>query len=150
MARQEHTRSSLFLFEFVMMLLVFFLLSMVTLQLFAKTRLLSRRAGDANGAVLAAQSLSERVSLWDGRDSGALPGLLGADTGETASDFVCYYDANWQTVDKASAVYVARVTVSPQVQPYGTLVEAQVQVLRGSEIVYTLPSAWFHGKGGDA
>lgn len=150
MARQEHTRSSLFLFEFVMMLLVFFLLSMVTLQLFSKTRLLSRRAADANGAVLAAQSLSQRVSLWDGRDSGMLPGLLDATAGETANDYECYYDANWQAADKDAAVYVARVTVSPQSQPYGTLVQAQVQVLRGAEVVYTLPSAWFHGKGGDA
>lgn len=150
MARQEHTRGSIFLFEFVMMLLVFFLLSTVTLQLFAKTRLLSQRAGDANGAVLAAQSLSQRLSLWDGRDSEALPGLLGAVQGETPYDYECYYDADWQPADKASAVYLARVTVSVQAQPYGTLVEAQAQVLRGTEIVYTLPSTWFHGKGGDA
>ena len=122
--KQARQKSGILLMEFIIMLLIFFLLCAITLQLFSKSSILSQRSSDTSAAVLKAQSIAETIQA----DPTVPPGTR-------------YYNDQWQESDAANARYRAVVRYDQQVPGY---LSGSVVIYREDTELYSLPLAHYY------
>lgn len=134
------SRSSLFLLELIVVLLLFALASTVCVRLFAQAKLTSRQSADTTMAVLQAQQAAERLKAG-GEDALAAQGAV-CEGGRWTLGF----DAAWQPVgDAAQAVYQLRVTP----EPLKGATRYALELTRGGEPLYQLSVVRLDDGGGE-
>lgn len=120
----EHRKTSLYLVEFIIVLLVMAVVSVVCIRLFFKSSDISKGAYDLNAAVTRARNAAE-VFL------------------STDIDSVTYFDSDWnETAEQTQR----RVEVTSERS--GELVKIHIAVLSAGEVLYELDTAKWMG-GGD-
>lgn len=114
----KQSKASLFLMELIICILFFSLAAAVCVQLFVRSRNLSKRTVDQSQAVIIAENLAECFYAAEGDTSQILKYYPTADT-SLYSEYnlqnpviTLYYDEEWQeTSDKDSADYLAELMV---------------------------------------
>ncbi|MGI6199244.1 MAG: hypothetical protein ACOYJA_00570 [Christensenellales bacterium] len=134
------SKSSLFLLELMVVLLLFALSSTVCVKLFAQAKLISRHSADTTMAVLHAQQVAERIKS-QGEQALTDQGAAWAGTAWTMD-----YGADWQPVPQSGrAVYRLRVTPHSQ----GRTVRYALALTRGEEPLCQLSVVRLSDPGGE-
>jgi len=132
MKRTPAKRSSLFLLELIIAILFFSLTSAVCVQLFVRAHLISRQTQEQN---MALEKVSGFTEVFLAGDSIAdLPGVTSDPSAETSSapentaassdtdtstftqdsEYLIYYDADWQICEPDKASYRIQIRIEPQ------------------------------------
>ncbi len=93
------------LMELVFAIIIFALASAVCLRIFAGAKQLGRESAELTNAVFAAQTAAESYIFCEG-DMSETSKMLSAQ--ESENGFLQYFDRDWKTVDKSTAIYVLR------------------------------------------
>lgn len=96
---ENHSRSSLFLLELILTILLFAIAGSICIQVFAKAHQISRHAENINIAQDMASSTAE---------------LLGNSSDAAKHPWLQYFDANWQETDKSHASYQLTASFSDE------------------------------------
>lgn len=136
----SRSRGGVFLLEFLIVLLIFALSSVVLLRLYAKSEEVRLRVEETDRAVATARTLLASLRACDGSDEAAAQ-ALGARSG---SVFSRGYDRDGQPAD-AAPFYRADSAVTFTDSAGGRLAEGTIAILRVSDgaAVYTLDFAVF-------
>lgn len=111
-------RSSLFLMELMLAILLFSLAAAICVQVFVKSHMISERSTNLNHAVLASTSVAEIF-----RSNADSAEILSREYpfSETKDDITyIYYDKNWAPTNSADACYILSIELG---QEYHLLVE---------------------------
>lgn len=129
MKRTPAKRSSLFLLELIIAILFFSLTSAVCVQIFVRAHLISRQTQEQN---MALEKISGFMEVFLAGDSiQDLPGVTSADSSSSSmkasassdaatssktdvSEYLIYYDTDWQICDPDEASYLVRIQIKPQ------------------------------------
>ena len=132
MKRTPAKRSSLFLLELIIAILFFSLTSAVCVQIFVRAHLISRQTSEQNMALEKISGVTEVFLAGDSIQD--LPGVTSdpsadsssssenaaasSDTDNPApseiSEYLIYYDADWQICDPDEASYRIQIQIEPQ------------------------------------
>ncbi|MDD3218560.1 MAG: hypothetical protein PHC41_05945 [Lachnospiraceae bacterium] len=128
MKHYQRSKSSLFLIELILCILIFSIASAICIQVFVKAHTRSRDSVNLNHAVEEAESIAELL-----RSDTALD-LVYPEGQQTGESFVITYDDTWIPVD-TQAVYTIEVT------PYvpGTRTSCDIRVSSEDKLIYELP-----------
>ncbi|MBC8532018.1 hypothetical protein [Gehongia tenuis] len=133
MEERTHSGASLFLMEFMVMLLVFFVSCAIILSVFASAHGYTRRSQDLSGAMIQAQSLAEQL-----KNAGDYETMTDR-FGDLEAGVTLWYDRDWRQVEGEGA-YQAKITLRA-----GCPVEGNI-VIGGEEgELYALPFALAEG-----
>ena len=109
---QPSRRSSLFLLELMIAILLFILSAAICIQVFVKAHTIEVKSTNLNEAVLASESVAE-IFRSDEDFEMLLSDTLQAD--KLADDrFQIYYDKNWEITSASDSAYVLEVTLSEE------------------------------------
>ena len=108
---QPTRRSSLFLLELIIAILLFILAAAICVQVFVKSHLLEQKSNDLSQAVLASASVAE-ILRSDGDYEDLLLHKLGA---KKLADgrYRIYYDENWGLTDSSGSVDASEAGLTP-------------------------------------
>lgn len=131
MKRTPAKRSSLFLLELIIAILFFSLTSAVCVQIFVRAHLISRQTREQNIALEKISGFTEVFLAGDSIQD--LPGVTSdasadsssssenaassdtdTSTASEVSEYLIYYDADWQICDPGVASYRIRIQIEPQ------------------------------------
>ena len=132
------SKSSLFLMEFIIILMLFAVCAAICMQLFAATDMLSRRTTELNKSVAVAQSFVEVMRSEDGEINSMLKYYPEAIImGE--SNLEIFYDSEFVSCGYSDADYICEVALSQD----EAIVDIEVRVSRieDSECIYTLEAS---------
>lgn len=135
MKRTPAKRSSLFLLELIIAILFFSLTSAVCVQIFVRAHLISRQTREQNMALEKISGVTEVFLTGDSIQD--LPGVISDTSADSSSssentaassdtdnstpsevsEYLIYYDANWQICNSGEASY--RILI--QIEPRGAL-----------------------------
>lgn len=107
---QTHSKSSLFLMEMILAVLILVLAGTACVQVFAAARMQRQKARELNHIQELTTSIGEVLEGWDGNLSSfvkILPPASGSS--ETSWKLEYFYDNNWNTCEKASCTYTMTV-----------------------------------------
>ena len=127
MAMVKHNRQNTLLMEILIVVLFFALCSTVILNVFVGAHNQSARAGAQADALIAAQSLADRLYAADERKDAL-----------RQSGFAEDEDGAWHL---HCGAYDLLVTLGEEACPAGTMETAQVTALRQEKTLFSLPSA---------
>ena len=135
MRKYTRSKSSLFLMEFIITLMLFAVCAAVCMRLFAASNSLSRRTTELNKAVAVAQGFAEVMRGCDGSIDSIIAQYPTAIKGDDKF-FEVFYDADFKECDYSEAAYVSDVTLTPN----GAIQNMEIKIVRLSdyEEVYTL------------
>ena len=140
----SRSRGGVFLLEFIIVLLIFSLASIVTVRLFAKTALLRDEVVQTDRAVSAALSLTGLLKASDGGDN-ALDALFGPAQADGIRSLSL--DAEGRACDESAAQLAARTALSVSDTAGGRLVEGTLEICdcgaADGEPLFSLPFAVF-------
>ncbi len=109
---QPSRRSSLFLLELMIAILLFILSAAICIQVFVKAHTIEVKSTNLNEAVLASESVAEIFRSEEDFEM-LLSDTLQAD--KLADDrFQIYYDKNWEITSQSDSAYVLEVTLSEE------------------------------------
>lgn len=143
MNKYKKSKTSLFLMELIITILLLAICGAICMELFAASDSLSRRTRELNGAVACAQGFAEVMRGTDGSLEEVVKHYDRAvRTGGNL--FEVYYDGEFRECDYADAAYVGDVTLAPQ----GSIQNMEVRVVRLSDFeeVYSLTATKYMGK----
>ncbi|MCL1999570.1 MAG: hypothetical protein FWG65_12485 [Turicibacter sp.] len=121
----SRSKSFLFLFEQLMVILIFAISAVVCARIFVEAHIIAGQSADINNALIVAKSGAEAFRASSG-DLGLAAELLGA---ENVNNVIfLFYDSSWARTDADNALYVLSIT--PAVIEEETLVSAQITVRR--------------------
>lgn len=135
----RRSKATLFLFELVIIILIFAICCAICLSLFTASRRISIEAQDLSYAIIEAQSVAESLKGCHG-DLAALQAII--DGTEQDDKILVYYDDDWQAVqDSNSATYTVEVSTSKKAPMlYGSVI-----VYKQNENIYELPITQYLG-----
>ena len=133
---QNRSKSTLFLMEQVIVIVVFAICASVCVKMFVDSYLLTVGSKDKTGALIAAGSCAECYKATGG-DLEKTVTFLGGTMADQADSLVVYYDKKWQVCGKNTAAYVLNLTKLPPVPEAASLVYGNILVSKtaGGEIV---------------
>ncbi len=159
MKRTPAKRSSLFLLELIIAILFFSLTSAVCVQIFVRAHLISRQTQEQNMALEKISGFTEVFLAGDSLQD--LPGVtcetttdLSASSGNAAassdtdtstqaesSEYVIYYNADWQICDPDEASYQILIQIAPQgALQHGTFCAQHIETDSGKNADSTIYS----------
>lgn len=117
---QTHSRSSLFLMEIILAVLILALTSTACVQIFAASRIQRQKARELNHIQELTTSVGEILEGWDGEFSSFVkllppsPGPASPEdsSAETSRELEYFYDSSWNTCEKASSAYTMAVQLA--------------------------------------
>lgn len=137
-------RSSLFLLELMIAILLFSLSAAICIQIFVKSHTIEKKSTELNQAVFAASSIAEIIRSGEDYED-----ILWEEyplTEETENVFYIYFDQVWESVSSTEASYVltleakentnfitGQITVSPVSQLDAPIYELDVKKHRAEE-----------------
>jgi len=135
MKKYTKSKSSLFLMEFIITLMLFSVCGAVCMKLFAATDSLSYKTTELNHAVACAQGFVEVMRGTDGSMESIMEYYPTAVQGSEGF-FEVFYDADFNECDYSQAVYVSDVTLTPN----GAIQNMEVRIVKLSDFedVFTL------------
>lgn len=135
----RRSKATLFLFELVIIILIFAICCAICLSLFTASRRISIEAQDLSSAIIEAQSVAESLKSCHG-DLDSLPSLI---KGAKEDDAITvYYDTDWQiTTNSNAAIYKIEVSAAES----ANMLHAQVVVYKQGKNIYELPVAQYLG-----
>lgn len=135
----RRSKATLFLFELVIIILIFAICCAICLSLFTASRRISIEAQDLSYASVQAQSVAESLKSCRG-NLGALPSLVEGIQGDAA--VLVYYDTDWQVTQNSNeAVYTIEVSTALQTN----MLRGKVIVYKQGENIYELPITQYLG-----
>lgn len=145
MALRIKSRSSLFLIEMIVVILVFAVASAICVSLFVQARLTSLRSAQLTMSVNRCQNAVECLR-GVGDDPQALEALLGAAQGEDGI-YRVFYDGDWALTGADAARYTLAIRVTPKGED---LLAAVVSVTEGdgASPIYALETTQYRPQGG--
>lgn len=109
MKREPAKRSSLFLMELIIAILLFSVAAMVCVQIFVKAHLISRQTQEMSHALEKVSGFTE-LFLSDGSLNEQIAQITdGMAETDGESDFRVYYDADWQICKAENASYLVKI-----------------------------------------
>ena len=137
------SKTSLFLMEMIITVLLFAVCSAVCVRLFAMAHTLSTDTRELNEAVSLAQGFAESMRGTDGRIDSILEYYPEAVKGGD-NFFVVYYDENFNPCKYNGAVYVSDVSLSPN----GAIQNMRIKIVRLSDYkeIYNLTATKYMNK----
>jgi len=131
--KKTNSRTSLFLGEIVLSLLIFALSAAVCVGLLFRAYHISGASGELNQAVFYAQSAAETFKAQPelAKMTELLGGSLDSDT------CYVYYDGNWQPAQKQEAVFTQSVSLHEE----AGVQYADIRMLKGSAVIFQLTAA---------
>jgi Tfp pilus assembly protein PilE len=112
------SKSAIFLFELMMVILVFTVSAAICTSIFVKAYKFSEDSEDLTMAVIKAESVAERFKAGENRDSDEL-----------------YFDEDWEAVSSGNGSDF-KIVLSPSKQ--GDMSVCAIEVYRGAESLYSL------------
>jgi Tfp pilus assembly protein PilE len=112
------SKSAIFLFELMVVILVFTVSAAICTSIFVKAYTFSEDSEDLTMAVIKAESAAERFKAGENREAGEL-----------------YFDKDWESVSSESGAGF-RIVLSPSEQ--GGLSVCGIEVYKGAESLYSL------------
>ena len=143
MKKYTKSKSSLFLMEFIITLMLFAVCGAVCMKLFAATNSLSKKTRELNKAVVCAQGFAEVMRGTDGSIDSIVAQYPTAIKGDEGF-FEVFYDSDFKECEYSDAVYVSDVTLMPN----GAVQNMEVRIVRLSdyEEVFTLTATKYMNK----
>lgn len=135
----RRSKATLFLFELVIIILIFAICCAVCLNLFTASRRKSIEAKDLSHAIVAAQNAAETFKSCNGELS-ALPALLNGE--QAANKIMVYYDKEWALTKNASD---ASYTVEISTQTEAKMLHVVITVYKETTNIYELPISQYLG-----
>ncbi|MCH5276088.1 MAG: hypothetical protein J1E65_09615 [Lachnospiraceae bacterium] len=149
------SKSSLFLMELIISILFFSIASAVCIQLFVKAHLLNNRTQEQNQTVVWSQNLAELWRAYDG-DNILISDQLRVDyecqdssiylTNVAPYALVLYFNQDWELSDRDIVYHV--VLSGSTYDSESRLINSEIQVSRGEELLYSLPLSHHIAEGG--
>lgn len=135
MKKYTKSKSSLFLMEFIITLMLFSVCGAICMKMFAATNTLSHKTMELNNAVECAQGFAEVMRGTDGTIDSIIEQYPTAVKGNDGF-FEVFYDADFKECEYSEAVYMSDVTLTPN----GAIQNMEVRVvrLRDYEDIFTL------------
>lgn len=135
MKKYTKSKSSLFLMEFIITLMLFSICGAVCMKLFAATDALSKKTTELNNAVACAQGFAEVMRGTDGSMDSIMEVYPTAIKGDE-NFFEVFYDGDFKECEYSEAIYVGDVTLMPN----GAIQNMEVRIVRLSdyEDIFTL------------
>lgn len=105
----SHSRSSLFLMEMILSLLILVLCCTACIQVFALSRSERKKAREYNHIQTLVTSVGELTEGWDGNTASFLSALPGGICDQNQIQY--FYDQNWNLCEKEKASYYMELTL---------------------------------------
>lgn len=143
MKQYSKSKSSLFLMEFIITLLLFSICAAICMKLFAATDSLSKKTKELNNAVACAQGFAEVMRGTDGTIDSIVEHYPNAIRGGSGF-FQVFYDSDFNECSYDKAAYVGDVTLTPN----GAIQNMEVMIVRLSDHgeVYSLTATKYMNK----
>ncbi len=122
------SKTSLFLIEMMLMVLVFALCSAVCVRIFAYSQQLSRDSRNLSNACIVAQSAASCYKV----ERGDIERTIEAIGGKASGTNRCYYDGDWRHASPDAAVFVLAINES------GGVAEIDIRKINADKAIYTL------------
>lgn len=101
------SQTKLILIELIIIILFFSIAGAICINVFAQAQVVSTKSTDTTMATLVAQTAAETIrSSDDGAE------LLAEQYSKTDDGYIAYFDAAWDTVEEAAAVYQMHIRIS--------------------------------------
>lgn len=142
MKHYTKSKSSLFLMEFIITLLLFSICAAICMRLFAASDALSKKTEELNNAVACAQGFAEVMRGTDGTADSIV--LYYPDAVRSADGFIeVFYNSDFKECEYNEAKYVADITLMPN----GVIQNMEVMIVRISDHdeVYSLTATKYIG-----
>ena len=127
-------KSTLFLMEQLIVILIFAFCSAVCVDIFVDSYLMTLRSKDKTGAILAAESCAETFKAVNGDMDKASEILEGVVT-NGINEMKVFYDKNWQACPDGDAAYTLTVTAGESRDNSPTMETINIVNHRGEDIV---------------
>jgi type II secretory pathway pseudopilin PulG len=126
------SRSTLFLIEQLLVILIFSICAAVCITIFVESYLMSKNTRDVSYAIRVAGNAAESYKAAGGNAYETLRLLHGAQANHAVNDnnggLFVYYDDSWNTINENAASFVLRI--QPVDYPAPDLVHAEVVIRR--------------------
>jgi len=133
------SRSTLFLIEKLIVILVFALCSVACVEIFVSAYIASNDAKDLNYALVAAKNGAERYKAYDADMSETARSLGGVFSGADEGAVVVFYDEGWLVSGEQDAVYSMRLR--PVGGTSASACELSISKVSGEEILSFMVAA---------
>lgn len=143
MNKYTKSKTSLFLMELILTILMFSICGAICMKLFAASDMLSRKTRELNASVACAQGFVEVMRGTDGSIEEILDMYPGAIKG--GEDFFeVFYDKDFKECDFSQAAYVSDIVLTPM----GAVQNIDVKIVRLSdyEEIYSLSATKYMNK----
>ena len=110
-ALHNRSKSTLFLMEQLIVILIFAICAAVCVQIFVSSYLTTVESKDRSNALIAAESCAESYKATFGNLAETAE-LLGGELSPEADAIAVLYDKQWQVCGEADAVYILRLTAA--------------------------------------
>lgn len=143
MNKFEKSKSSLFLMEMIITILLFSVCGAICMRLFAASNTLSRQTKELNKAVAVAQGFAEVMRGTDGTLQSIMEEYPNSVSGSDGY-FEVFYDKDFTECPYNEAVYVGDITLTPN----GAIQNMEVRIVRLSdyEEIYSLTATKYMNK----
>lgn len=143
MNKYTKSKTSLFLMELILTILMFSVCGAVCMKLFAASNTLGKQTKELNGSVACAQGFVEVMRGTDGTIEEIMAMYPSAIKGEDGF-FEVFYDKDFMECDFSKAAYVGDVTLTP----LGAIQNMEVKIVRleDYEEIYTLSATKYMNK----
>lgn len=132
---KKRSKATLFLFELIIIILIFSICCAICVSLFFYARQRSISAKDLTASILCAETIAEALKSEPDAFT-ALEDVLGAEKKD--ADYVLYYDGNWKNIASAAAAkYEAYITLDNT----KTFFSAMITITKGGEKLFEIPIA---------
>lgn len=132
----SRSKAGIFLLEFIIVLLVFSLSSIVTVRLFSTSHRIQQQVENTDKAVIYSQNISELLKACDGSND-ALADIIG-------ENGTVYLDKNWNETIREAAVFIARTEMLKEESTAGRYLSGAIEVSYMDEVLYSLPFGIFY------
>lgn len=125
------SRSNLFLFELIIMILFFTIAAGIALNVFLKADEIASETVDLNGAIMLLQSAVEEEKVTPFKQLDALPKIS-------------YFDTDWNETNEDNAIYTLKIDLQLDEKADGTLVNFTNTVTSDQKNIYTIKSTKYY------
>ena len=135
---REKSKAPLVLMEQAIMMTVFIFAAAVCMLAFTKAKKQSEELVTRDRAIILCQTVAETVKASKGKLYPAAE-LLGAVA--TEEELFLYYDEEWNSTDKADAVYKLHLCCM-ETEEYLTESEVSVTDIESGKLLFSIPVSW--------
>jgi type II secretory pathway pseudopilin PulG len=130
-----HSRSTLFLIEQLVVILIFAICSAVCISIFVESYMMGHRTLEVNNAIRAAGNGAEsyKASGGDAQETARVLGGIN-NQADYDEDLLIYYNDQWNPCEKEQALYVLRIIRLNNPAPSLVLAEVTVSRMDGEEL----------------